>query len=92
MNFGRTVRAAWIVRSALPDRPLFEVRYGRFVFIFGPSTCDPRTVRPYHADRSAGHCGLSAWCLVELLSSFLLVFRFFFGIVWGLFLGLVGPL
>jgi hypothetical protein len=34
----------------------------------------------------------SAWCCADLLSPLLLQFRFRFGIVWGLFLGLVGPL
>jgi hypothetical protein len=62
------------------------------VSIFRFSTRDLRTVRPYHADRPPSHRGLSAWCLAELLSSLLLVFHFRFGIVWGLFLGLVGPL
>jgi hypothetical protein len=56
------------------------VRYSRCatggsVFVFGPSVPDPQTVRPYHANRPPGHRGLSAWCLAELLSSLLLVFR-----------------
>jgi hypothetical protein len=59
---------------------------------FGPSIRDPWTVRPYHTNRPSGHCGLSAWCLAELRSPLLFEFRFHFGIVLGLFLGLVGPL
>jgi hypothetical protein len=73
------------------DRPLFEVRYWRVGFLFR-TVRDPRTVHPYHANRPPGHRGLSAWCLAELLSPSLLVFRFHFWIVWGLLLGLVGPL
>jgi hypothetical protein len=65
---------------------------GGSVFIFGPSVRDLRTVCPYQVDRPPGHRGLSARCLAELLSSLLLVFHFCFGIVWGLFLGLVAPL
>jgi hypothetical protein len=73
------------------------VRYSRCttggsVFIFGTSAHDPRTVCPYHMDHPPGHRVLSARCLAKLLRSLLLVFRVHFGIVWGLFLGFVGPL
>jgi hypothetical protein len=44
------------------------------------------------SDRPSVTRGPSAWCLAELLSPLLLVFRFRFWIVWGLLLGLVGPL
>jgi hypothetical protein len=87
-------QSAWDCRTVRATR---TVRYLRCttrgsVSIFRLSTREPRTVRPYHADRPPSHRGLSAWCLAELLSSLLLVFHFRFGIVWGLFLGLVGPL
>jgi hypothetical protein len=92
----RTVRATSVPRGPSEDRAQ-TVRYSRCAtggsaFFFGLSVCDPRTVRPYHADRPPGHRGLSAWCLAELLSPLLLESCFRFGIVWGLFLGLVGPL
>jgi hypothetical protein len=85
-------QSAWLGPSVVLARTVCYSRCasGGSVFIF--RLCDPRTVRPYHADHPPGHHGLSAWCLTELLSSLLLVFRFCFGIVWGLFLGLVGPL
>jgi hypothetical protein len=51
-----------------------------------------RTVRPGLADGSPDACGQSAWSSAELLSPLLFEFRFRFGIVWGLLLGLVGPL
>jgi hypothetical protein len=73
------------------DYPLFEVRYWRAGFLFRLSVRDPRIVRPYHADRPPGHRVLSAWCLAELLSPLLFDSCFRFEIVWGLFLGLVGP-
>jgi hypothetical protein len=60
--------------------------------IFGQSAAALRTVRLGHADSPPGACGWSAWCSAELLSPLLLEFCFRFGIVWGLFLGLVGPL
>jgi hypothetical protein len=82
----RTVRGrVWIVHFS-------RCATGGSVSFFIPSIRDPRTARPCLADRPPGQRGLSAWCLVELLSSLLLVFRFCFGIVWGLFLGLVCPL
>jgi hypothetical protein len=89
---GWTVFAARTIRGACPDIRYSRCATGGSVFVFGPSVPDPQTVRPYHANRPPGHRGLSAWCLAELLSSLLLVFRFHFGIVWGLFIGLVGPL
>jgi hypothetical protein len=49
-------------------------------------------VRGLFSDSLPGVCGQSAWCSAELLSPLLLEFRFRFGIVWGLFLGLVGLL
>jgi hypothetical protein len=51
-----------------------------------------RTVRPGLADGPPGACGQFAWSSVELLSPLLFEFRFLFGIVWGLLLGLVGLL
>jgi hypothetical protein len=51
-----------------------------------------QTVRPSLADGPSGACGQSAWSSAELLSRLLFQFRFLFGIVWGLLLGLVGPL
>jgi hypothetical protein len=53
-------------------------------FFFRLSIRDQRTVCPYHVDRPPGHCGLSAWCLAELLSLLLLESCFRFGIVWSL--------
>jgi hypothetical protein len=44
------------------------------------------------ADRPPQPRRLSAWCCAELLSPLLLEFRFRFGVVWDLFLGLVGLL
>jgi hypothetical protein len=40
----------------------------------------------------AARMAIYTWYFTELLSSLLLEFRFHIGIVWGLFLGLVGPL
>jgi hypothetical protein len=51
-----------------------------------------RTVCRSLADGSSGACGWSTWSSAELLSPLLFEFRFRFGIVWGLLLGLVGPL
>jgi hypothetical protein len=51
-----------------------------------------RTVRPGLADGQPGACGQSTWSSAELLSSLLFEFRFRFGIIWSLLLGLVGPL
>jgi hypothetical protein len=91
-----TVHATLVAREPSDDRAQ-TVHYSRCatrgsIFIFGQFVCDLWTIRPYHADRPPGHRGLSAWCLAELLSSLLLVLHFRFGIVWCLFLGLVGPL
>jgi hypothetical protein len=47
---------------------------------------------PYLADGPPGGRGQFAWGFAVLLSPLLLEFRFRFGIIWGLFLGLVGPL
>jgi hypothetical protein len=55
---------------------------------FGWSTVAPRTVRLGHTDGPPGACGRSSWCCAVLLSPLLLEFRFRFGIVWSLFLGL----
>jgi hypothetical protein len=51
-----------------------------------------RTVRSGLADVPPGACGRFAWFSAELLSPLLFEFRFRFGIVWVLLLGLVGPL
>jgi hypothetical protein len=58
----------------------------------GPSARCQRTICPVSADRPPQPRGSSSWGCAELLSPLLLEFRFRFGIVWGLFLGLVGPL
>jgi hypothetical protein len=92
----RTVRAAPVARGPSDNR-VRTVCYSRCAtggstFFFGLFVRDPRTVCPYHVDRPPGHRGLSAWCLAELLSPLLLESCFCFGIVWSLFLGLVGPL
>jgi hypothetical protein len=64
--------------------------------IFGQSTAAPRTVRQGHADSPLGACGWlmcgQSYCSAEFLCPLLLEFCFRFGIVCGLFLGLVGPL
>jgi hypothetical protein len=73
------VRYCWCSTGGLP------------VF-FGQSVAASRTVHRGHADSPPGARGQSAWCLAELLSSLLLLFCFRFVIIWGLFLGLVGPL
>jgi hypothetical protein len=87
------------VRGISTDGLLFRVQYWRFKGCFGQSAAALQKVRLGLADgpprpcrRSAGACGRSVWCYAELLSSLLLEFHFRFGIVWGLFLGLVGPL
>jgi hypothetical protein len=61
-------------------------------FFFGSSAASSRTVRLLHTDCPPGHHGLSTPGCAELLSPLLLEFRFRFGIIWGLFLGLVGLL
>jgi hypothetical protein len=60
--------------------------------IFGQSALCLRTVRLGLADGPPGARGPSAWCLVELLSPFLLELRFLAALSWGLFLRLVGLL
>jgi hypothetical protein len=80
------------VRGVSTDGPLLRVWYWRFRGYFRTVRRSPRTVRLGLADGPPGACGRSAWCYAEMLSSLLLQFRFCFGIVWGLFLGLVGPL
>jgi hypothetical protein len=52
----------------------------------------PRTVRLLLADLPPRHRRLSATGCAELLSPLVLEFHFRFGIVWALFLGLVGLL
>jgi hypothetical protein len=98
---GPSARRSWTVRAAQGTlgQSAGRVRTvrisgctsgGSFAF-FGLSARGPWTVRPVSADRPPQPRGPSAWCCVELLSPLLLEFRFRFGIVWGLFLGLVGP-
>jgi hypothetical protein len=58
---------------------------------FGRSTT-ARTVCRSQVDGPPGSRGQPAWGFAVLLNPLLLEFRFRFGIVWGLFLGLVGPL
>jgi hypothetical protein len=57
----------------------------------GRSARCPQTVRPGLADGPPSACGQSAWSCAELLSPLLFEFRFCFGIIWGLLLGLLGP-
>jgi hypothetical protein len=57
----------------------------------GRSARCPRTVRPGLADGPPSACGQSSWPSAELLCPLLFEFRFRFGIIWGLLLGLVGP-
>jgi hypothetical protein len=91
----------------IADVPLLRVQYWRFGGCFrmvrrshadspprpcGRSARCPRTVRPGLVDGPPGACVQSAWSSAELLSPLLFEFRFRFGIVWGLLLGLVGPL
>jgi hypothetical protein len=57
-----------------------------------PSAWCLRTVRLVSADRPPQPCGLSAWTQQICVSLLLLEIHFHFGIVWGLFLGLVGLL
>jgi hypothetical protein len=59
---------------------------------FGQSAATSQTVHQGHADSPPGARGQYARHCAELLSPLLLEFRFRFGIVWGLFLGLVGLL
>jgi hypothetical protein len=71
---------------------IFRVRHRGSVAFVGPSAATSRTVRCLHTDRLPGHHGLSARDFVDCLSPLLLECRFCFGIAWGLFLVLVGPL
>jgi hypothetical protein len=71
---------------------LLRVGYWWFRNVFRKVRCSSRTVRRTHAHGSPGGRGQSAWGFAVLLSPLLLEFRFRFGIVWGLFLRLVGPL
>jgi hypothetical protein len=89
---GRTVREERTVYECSADGMLLRGQYWWFGRCFQTVRRSPRTVRPGHADSPPSACGRSAWCCVELLSPLLLEFRFRFGIVWGLFLGLVGLL
>jgi hypothetical protein len=65
---------------------------GCSVAFFGSSLRGSWTVRRVFADRPPQLCGPSVWTFAESLSPLLLVFCFLFGIVWGLFVGLVRPL
>jgi hypothetical protein len=80
-------RVCWsrTVRGASTEGLLLLVRYWRFASHF-------RTVRRYLADGPPWARGQSAWYCTGLLSPLLLDSCLRFGIVWGLFLGLVGPL
>jgi hypothetical protein len=95
------------VHGPIADGPLLRVQYWRFGGHFrtvrrshvdslprprGRSVRCLRTVRPGHADGPPSDCGWSAWSSSELLSPLLFEFCFLVGIVWGLLLGLVGPL
>jgi hypothetical protein len=90
---GQSVRSV-LVADEVPPR---TVRYcwcstGGLRVIFGRSTATSRTVRRGLADSPPGARGQSAWYCAGLLSPLLLDSCFRFGIVWGLFQGLVGPL
>jgi hypothetical protein len=74
-----------MVRGPIADSPLLRVQYWWFGSYF-------QMVHRSPADSPPGACGRSAWCCLGLLSPLLLEFFFHFGIVWGLFLGLVAPL
>jgi hypothetical protein len=81
----------------LADRP--RTRCRPYVFqgvlpevLLAFSDRPPRTVHRPHGDSPPGHRRPFTWACTELLSPLLLEFCFCFGIVWGLFLGLVGTL
>jgi hypothetical protein len=80
------------VRGPIMDGPLLRVQYWRFGNVFRTVRRSSRTVHRTHADGPPGGRGQSAWVFAVLLTPLPLKFRFRFGIVWGLFLGLVGPL
>jgi hypothetical protein len=65
---------------------------GRSVEINRPSALGLRTVRPVSMNCPPQARGPSAWHCAGLLSPLLLESFFRFGVIWGLFLGLVGPL
>jgi hypothetical protein len=103
----RTVHDGRTVLGPIADGPLLRVQYWRFGGCFrtahrihtdspprprGLSARYPRTVHPGLADGPSDACGQSAWSSAELLSLLLFEFLFRFRIVWGLLLGLVGPL
>jgi hypothetical protein len=59
---------------------------------FGRFAPYPQTVCALLADNTPGHCGQSSWCFPDCLSPLLFELFFGVGLVWDLFLGLVGPL
>jgi hypothetical protein len=77
-------------RVLVADGPRCSTR-GLRIF-FGQSAGTPRTVRRGLADSPPGARGQSTWYCAGLQSPLLLHLCFRFGIVWSLFLGLVGPL
>jgi proline racemase len=91
----RTVRAAQVARGPFEDQVrtihVSVCLFGRFVVINGLSARGLQTVRPVSADRPPQGHGPSARAFVGQLSPLLLESCFHFGIIWGLFLGLVGP-
>jgi hypothetical protein len=80
------------VRGPIADGLLLRVQYWWSEIIFRTVRRCPRTVRRTLADGPPGGRGQSTWCTAEQLSPLLLDSCFCFGIVWGLFLGLVGLL
>jgi hypothetical protein len=93
-RWGRTVRSARTVRGVRTDGPLFTVRYWRFGNHFWTVRRELANGPPGDREQSVpsmkmvhpGHCRLPK----SFASWVSLCFRF--GIVWGLFLGLVGLL
>jgi hypothetical protein len=81
-----------VVHGPIADSPLLRVQYWWSGIAFRTVRRSPRTVRPEVADGPPRGRGRSAWCATGQLSPLLLESCFRFGIVWGLFLGLVGPL
>jgi hypothetical protein len=80
------------VRGPSTDGPLLRVQYWRFGNVFRTVRRSSRMVHRNHTDGLPGGRGHSALGFAVLLSPLFFEFRFLFGIVWGLFLGLVGPL
>jgi hypothetical protein len=74
------------------DRSCVEVPVGSFCSYLKDSPCGSRTVHTVIADCPPQGRGLSARAPAGQLSHLLLASCFRFGIIWGLFLGLVGPL